>query len=356
MFAWYKNAIECYVFLPDVHPVLEKTAITAESHTIDATKNEGYASFSLSEFLGSVWFTRGWCLQELLAPRSVNFFNNQFNEIGSKSSLAAHISVRTGISGDYLSERRWSLQRASVAERMRWASYRQTSREEDVAYCLLGIFDVNMPLLYGEGQKAFMRLQAEIIKKSTDESIFAWRAPTAPVDGLEDEPGGSIWSRVNMGHGLLARSPMAFTGVTELHRVNFEFRRHYEMTNRGIRMNVAIPRSSYIREETMVTALLPLNCVQVVKDGLRDRKEHRLAIKVDLRVDASQQILEGRRKMVESSNKSIFLADVESETSPMSERRLIDKFSAGHHDYEVVLEAPTGPAEDWQIYFPQDGM
>jgi hypothetical protein len=109
-----------------------------------------------------------------------------------------------------------------VAVRMSWAATRETTREEDMAYCLLGIFDVNMPMLYGEGEKAFIRLQEEIIKQSPDMSIFAWKAST------------------DMDYsGLLARSPAEFkdaggltTNQDELLGIS-----HFSITNRGIRFN-----------------------------------------------------------------------------------------------------------------------
>ncbi|KAH8163127.1 hypothetical protein CIB48_g5096, partial [Xylaria polymorpha] len=86
----------------------------------------------------------------------------------------------------------------SVASRLQWASERQTTRAEDIAYCLLGIFDVNMPLLYGEGQRAFVRLQEVILKSTSDQSIFAWNY----VDNVPKDP-DSVY-------GLFAQSPVNF--------------------------------------------------------------------------------------------------------------------------------------------------
>ena len=69
-----------------------------------------------------------------------------------------------------------------VVERMSWAAMRSTQRPEDVAYCLLGIFNVNMAILYGEGEAgAFRRLQDEIIKNSFDQTLFAWRRPSGSI-------------------------------------------------------------------------------------------------------------------------------------------------------------------------------
>ena len=153
MFRWYAEAGECYAYLSDVRG----------NEDLD----------SPAGFKQSRWFTRGWTLQELLAPSSVIFYDVQWTRIGCKKELFGEISEVTGIGVQYLHDMR----EASVATKMSWISKRQTSRSEDMAYCLLGLFDVNMPLLYGEGRKAFLRLELEIIKKSNDDSIFAWTSP-----------------------------------------------------------------------------------------------------------------------------------------------------------------------------------
>ncbi|KAI5920918.1 heterokaryon incompatibility protein-domain-containing protein [Camillea tinctor] len=149
MYRWYKNSNVCYVFLSDVR----------------ANKPE---SFSTSQ-----WFTRGWTLQELLVPENVFFYDQKWEYIGSKHSLRGDISYITNIDRNVLSYRN-TIHECSIAQRMSWASQRRTTRTEDRAYSLMGIFDAHMPLLYGEGDKAFMRLQEEIIRRSDDHSIFAW--------------------------------------------------------------------------------------------------------------------------------------------------------------------------------------
>ena len=110
---------------------------------------------SSRQLQSSEWFDRGWNLQELLAPREVNFYDKHWHFIGTKSSLSGNISTRTKIAADMLCGTK-TLPDYSIAQRMSWASRRVTTRDEDIAYCLLGIFDVNMPLLYGEGEKAFI--------------------------------------------------------------------------------------------------------------------------------------------------------------------------------------------------------
>lgn len=188
MFKWYEMSIECYVYIPDFnHPGLNAQPKEKQS--------------ALQRYMRSRWFTRGWTLQELLAPPSVRFFDSAWLEFGDKISLRERISEATGISQEVLVDSAIDVHRAmdftSIAQRMSWASRRTTTKEEDIAYCLLGIFDVNMLLLYGEGPKAFQRLQEEIMKRFDDQSILAWGF------NLEDS---SLWSVST----ALARSPRDF--------------------------------------------------------------------------------------------------------------------------------------------------
>lgn len=150
MYKWYLQAEVCYAYLADV-----------------SSGNE-------IEFRNSAWFRRGWTLQELLAPNDVQFFDQNWRPLGTKLELGELITQITGIPPDALEHFDSRRSRHSVADRMSWAAQRQTTREEDTAYCLFGLFGVNMPLLYGEGARAFLRLQEEILKTSEDLSIFAW--------------------------------------------------------------------------------------------------------------------------------------------------------------------------------------
>lgn len=119
--------------------------------------------------------TRGWTLQELIAPRKLTFYGPGWVSIGEKDDLSQVLELITGIDKSVLQHSQ-ALSSISVVKRMSWAARRNTTRIEDVAYCLMGIFDVNMPMLYGEGEKAFERLQEEILKQTEDNSLFAWRA------------------------------------------------------------------------------------------------------------------------------------------------------------------------------------
>jgi hypothetical protein len=140
-------------------------------------------------------------LQEVIAPRAVNFYSRTWDPIGTRDAKAETISAFTGISLDVLEGEDPTLE--SIAQRMSWASKRKTTRPEDMAYCLLSIFDINMPLLYGEGaEKAFIRLQEEIMKNSDDQSLFAWKHDEQGP--LADKPADGPLT------GLLAGSPLCF--------------------------------------------------------------------------------------------------------------------------------------------------
>ncbi|KAF9064167.1 heterokaryon incompatibility protein-domain-containing protein [Rhodocollybia butyracea] len=120
------------------------------------------------------WFTRGWTLQELIAPATVFFFTSDWEKIGTKASLQETITEITGIPSNVLLGA--DPRESSIAARMSWAAGRETTRVEDRAYSLMGMFGVHMPPLYGEGEHAFIRLQEEILKVSNDHSIFAWKS------------------------------------------------------------------------------------------------------------------------------------------------------------------------------------
>ena len=213
MYRWYQMAQVCYAYLADVPS-------SRDHHLAD------------SAFARSKWFTRGWTLQELLAPAIVTFFDQNWTEIGTKSSLRDSISVITGISSNYLANH--YTDEICVGQKMSWASKRHTTRVEDAAYCLMGLFGVNMPLIYGEGDNAFMRLQLEILKVSTDHSLFAWKG-----EGSE--------------RGLLARSPAEFVDCGQICEVEPNWTKStYAITNKGLRISLRLkwflPNSGYMED------------------------------------------------------------------------------------------------------------
>ncbi|KFY90041.1 hypothetical protein V498_06214 [Pseudogymnoascus sp. VKM F-4517 (FW-2822)] len=152
MFRWYQYATKCYVYLPDVS--------RPRSDSAEESNEPWEWTFRKSE-----WFTRGWTLQELIAPASVDFFSKEGELLGNKASLERHICEITGIPANAL--RGSPLSDFSVTERLLWAASRETYRQEDKAYSLLGIFDISMPIIYSEGKdKALRRLREEIDKDS----------------------------------------------------------------------------------------------------------------------------------------------------------------------------------------------
>ncbi|RMZ81455.1 hypothetical protein DV738_g2179, partial [Chaetothyriales sp. CBS 135597] len=184
MWSWYRDAAECYVYLVDVlASPPERSKKTGGIATRPSSSSPSPSPFDgalQAQFRKSRWFQRGWTLQELLAPKREVFCNSRWEIIASsKAEIAEELSAITRIPLVFLdgtvppSDNKL----CSIAMRMSWVARRQTTRVEDMAYCLLGLFDVHMPLIYGEGRKAFMRLQLEILKKSDDDSIYAWKAP-----------------------------------------------------------------------------------------------------------------------------------------------------------------------------------
>lgn len=229
MWNYYSDCQVCYAYLNDVAGGLS----TAE-------RDEAFAA--------SKWFTRGWTLQELLAPTILVLFDATWNIIGTKDELAKRISDITNIDLRHLSGDPLFRLKASIAERMSWASNRSTKRSEDIAYCLLGIFDINMPLLYGEGTNAFRRLQEEIMKQSTDLSILAWeatiRSPWMPVKDQEIKH-SRINARTFVSGALLAPSPLMFrncTDIVESHDVSPI--KHHTITNRGFQIELPVVKQA----------------------------------------------------------------------------------------------------------------
>ncbi|KAF3041053.1 hypothetical protein E8E12_000282 [Didymella heteroderae] len=165
MFRWYKKSKACYVYLMDVD-------LTKDNHDI----------------LTSRWWTRAWTLQELVAPTDVRFYDTRWRPMGSKAEHAQHIADTTTIDVTTLHDPD-SIFYRSVARRMSWAAHRKATRDEDLAYSLLGIFDINMTMQYGEGEKAFLRLQKQITQTNNDMSIFAWGFSAQSMENVWGDSG-----------------------------------------------------------------------------------------------------------------------------------------------------------------------
>ena len=179
MFRWYRNATRCYVYLSDVSSPPFDTNDEFNPRPWEPCLRE------------SEWFTRGWTLQELLAPRSVVFFSREGKRLGDKCSLERQIHEITGIPKSALQG--IPLSRFNVQDRLSWRRTRKTRLEEDKAYSLLGIFDVYIAPIYGEGmESAFKRLREEINKLEKCIQDLRLTDPRDDKKRIEDTKGGLL--------------------------------------------------------------------------------------------------------------------------------------------------------------------
>ncbi|KAI6001711.1 hypothetical protein EDC04DRAFT_1055812 [Pisolithus marmoratus] len=198
MYRWYQNAQVCYAYINDV-----------DESVFPTKQDEKWVKSNR----WPEWFMRGWTLQELIAPKQVEFFNKDWVPIGNKQRLAPTLQGITGIPRSVLT-RGLTGKRLSVAQIMSWAADRKTTREEDRAYSLMGLFGVKMPMLYGEGKNAFRRLQLKIIKGTGDHSIFAWDMGVVPL------PYGAVWLTRTLRTGsVLAEDPSDFRRCGRVRKV-----------------------------------------------------------------------------------------------------------------------------------------
>lgn len=222
MFRWYRKAQMCFAYLED----------------FDASTTDNF-EHRLSQVR---WFRRGWTLQELIAPRTMDFFDQSWlckgspGAFGDKASLAPKLARITGIDKKVLTGRQ-RLGAVSVAKRMSWAANRRTTKDEDIAYCLLGIFDLSMNLCYGEGARAFVRLQEKIARTHDDQSLFAWEPDNARTCWLVDQPA----VRPEAGLSVFASHPRQFLSTSNI--------RHWDswgdaptIGNKGVRFVVPLHR------------------------------------------------------------------------------------------------------------------
>ncbi|KAH7629308.1 heterokaryon incompatibility protein-domain-containing protein [Sordaria sp. MPI-SDFR-AT-0083] len=317
MFAWYKGATVCFAFLEDLEPVPgtargsgtgrrlglgvpqgqngqngqngpgqsegrlsvsddggsnvgsnvsaatgSRMGSTTSSTHIQAGRMEHLSHEEKVRRFGACrWFTRGWTLQELIAPSKMGFYNSKWEFVGEKPALKQVLAEITQISESVL-ENSALLPTIPVAQRMSWASSRVTTRPEDMAYCLLGIFDVQSPLMYGEGEKAFIRLQEEIVKETNDFSIFAWK--TGKGSGTQHQ---KHW-------GILAPSPKEFAGSRDIEVWgNPLYNAECYVTGKGLRFTPAPGGGGLLRsgssrfKGTEGTYLLDLGCYHRSEKG-----------------------------------------------------------------------------------------
>ncbi|KAI0472809.1 heterokaryon incompatibility protein-domain-containing protein [Xylariaceae sp. FL0804] len=247
MYMWYSRAAVCLVYLSD------------------------WQGTSLGECR---WFRRGWTLQELIASCHATFYNSEWTCIGDKDGANSETLAQiTGIDHDLLlcthaHDIRHRLSRMSVCQRMSWASRRTTTRIEDEAYCLLGIFDLHMPLLYGEREGAFLRLQQMIAQTTNDLTLFAWRQQEGVlatthnpmtiinVGPLFDFPFHDPYHglRLEECHGIFACSLREFaSGGAITTSGSLICNPEFAVTNKGLRISSSVMPYAGWR-------LLPLNC------------------------------------------------------------------------------------------------
>lgn len=227
MFRWYRWAEVCYVFLADLEPLPNNL------------KERDRRTQLVQRLPSCKWFTRGWTLQELIAPRKLVFFDREWSFVGEKSDLEGALSDITRIDESVLRDSS-NLHSIPVARRMSWAAGRRTTRVEDMAYCLLGVFDISMPLLYGEGSKAFLRLQQQIISENSDMSLFAWQS--------DDD---RVFS------GIFADSPDQFAHCATLkrHQIAFDQMNEVVITNIGVRLHVGLRKLRKANQQSTGQAL-----------------------------------------------------------------------------------------------------
>ncbi|SMR46216.1 unnamed protein product [Zymoseptoria tritici ST99CH_1E4] len=256
MWRYYEGSAVCYAYMADVSMRFSDSAPSSVPNSFSPQKADGHAhrlSCGTTEqgrhsegivlgFRNIKWFTRGWTLQELLAPLRVVFYTTDWQRIGDQHHTMGEIQGGTSIPEDVLLHA-IPLEQIGVAMRMSWAARRVTTRVEDEAYSLLGIFGINMPMLYGEGRNAFARLQESIIRQSQDQSIFAW-------DGSERQ--------------LLAPSPRRFANAAGIiPRVGpARISAPHEITNAGL--HITLPA---IQDEDWYEryCLALLDCVDLLR-------------------------------------------------------------------------------------------
>jgi hypothetical protein len=278
MFRWYNEAEMCYAYLADVtREPTNEPSITDESSFLDGTSKPR-------------WFSRGWTLQELIAPTTVHFYNREWQFMISRhqaSRFLAHLTSideailrwssptedtevqteKTSSTAATRAQLRASLDNLSAAQRLSWAASRNTTRVEDRAYSLLGIFDISLPLICGEGKSAFVRVQQEILGVYGGDSILAWDSPVNrfyPVlQSTTNDPG---W--------LFAPSPDYFMTSDQITRCDWGSQQHsdsLQMTPKGLKTDFIVVNSTAVEADVLLNCsrgqdLSPV-CLYLVQEG-----------------------------------------------------------------------------------------
>ena len=256
-------------------------------------------------------------MQELIAPTKVVFYDSSWNEIDLLEQVYRDVAEVTQIGENWLVRKS---RHASVATLMSWASCRQTKLEEDMAYCLLGLFNVNMPPMYGEGaKKAFCRLQTEIMKISDDESLFAWTS----------DQGGS---------GLLAAHPSYFAssgGITMETLSGSGSRPPYLMTNKGLEM--AVPKKHFkLFSQGEETIRFFLRC---------SRASNRNAQKCDKALYIELSLMMGQRSVIRTECAELKETDISLDKSEYLIGQLDNDLA--HNERIYIFSPDSEPSGYW---------
>ncbi|KAF4946504.1 hypothetical protein FGADI_11142 [Fusarium gaditjirri] len=242
MFRWYQDAGVCYAHLGDVSLSKASQIVSLPEGTdLDPSTNRLLRAALKNSFISAKWFTRGWTLQELLAPHYLIFVDREWRHIGTRESWALEIEKVSNIVARHLTAfNPTDFTSCSTAMRFSWASGRETTVEEDESYSLLGLFGISLPLIYGEGgRQAFNRLQRQLIHVYHDDSVFAWKS-------LHPDP--------KPGLGILARSVKDFWDASKV--TAGQYGNAYSMTNKGLEIT-----SKYWRQRSNPdSAIVRLNC------------------------------------------------------------------------------------------------
>lgn len=271
MFRWYAESHVCFAYLADVQV----------DHS-EPAKLDGFET--------SRWHKRGWTLQELLAPERVEFYDLDWNLCGTRFSLQQRISKITGIRAEVLTTKfnvEASQNYYCVAEKMSWAANRKTSRVEDLAYCLLGLFDVNMPLLYGEGNRAFERLQFQILAETEDLTLFAWKGLGKNPEYWEED---DYWYTSNH---LLAKLPSYFSNATNTYTYQSldagSYNRVWEDLNSAVTGPNSAAKTGFVPDQPAKRLGTMVLSIASLPDPKNSSKEVLILCKIPRREDSTRR-------------------------------------------------------------------
>jgi hypothetical protein len=254
MFRWYRNSHVCIALL---------------SETADLAALQLQEKGESGEKAVDAWFERGWTLQELLAPSQIKFYGANWkpliqgstNDRDNRDSqvIMEKISTLTDIDMDDLKSFTPGIDR--VPEKMLWASRRRTTRIEDIAYCLIGIFDISIMIAYGEGKRAFFRLMEEIIKRYGKWDVFLWSGRCSRYNAaLPDTPHSYAAGCIKTLRNAVEQAPSYEIGD-----------RRFVLTNHGLEIRVLLLA---VEVEDISEELPDSRCLSLRHDYFKVKARH----------------------------------------------------------------------------------